>query len=156
MENVTLHFAWAAPLTADIDAAASHISISSLSLHPPRHAGASPIALLWDSLKKASSRGVIIDFYLPQVARSHPATALNQNAAATLHGIGVRVAFAPPANLLHAKTVAVDESILWCGSGNWTAAATAHNHESYLRVVCPSIAREMVNHWRGLAKGWAS
>lgn len=81
---------------------------------------------------------------------------MNQRAAATLHAVGIRVAFAPPANLLHAKTVTIDESIIWCGSGNWTAAATAHNHESYLRVISPALAREMLDHWQNLAKGWAA
>lgn len=146
--NTELFFQWAAPLALDLDAARESILISALSLHPMRKVSASNIGRLWLGLAGAVARGVAVDFILPAPARSHPATAINGQAAEALHAIGARCHFAPPARLLHAKTAVIDRATVWIGSGNWTAAATAHNHEAYLRITCNNIAERVRANWR--------
>lgn len=139
---------WAGPLSDDIDIAEESILITSLSLQPPRRDGTHPLSMLWTSMDCAVRRGVRIDFVLAQVSRSHPATAFNGSAAAHLHDIGVRPHVARMPKLLHAKTAIIDHSILWVGSGNWTAAATMHNHEAYLRLNSPALAIELAEYFR--------
>lgn len=152
MENTTLHFDWAAPMATDIDAARRALVASSLSLHPPRRRSASPLSLLWLSLASALARGVSLDFFLPTPSRSHPATAMNGHAADELHKLGATVHFLPVENLLHAKTLSIDNEIAWVGSGNWTAAASAHNHEAYIRVINPQMATTLSLHWLNRSK----
>jgi phosphatidylserine/phosphatidylglycerophosphate/cardiolipin synthase-like enzyme len=147
ISNTELHTAWALPLVADIDAAQVSLLFTSLSLHPPRKMDDKPIARLWQAIEDAARRKVQIDFVLPQTSKSHPATAFNSSAAARLHACGAHPHAAPPARLLHAKTAIIDGSIVWVGSGNWTAAATAHNHEAYLRVCSPHLAAQLRNNW---------
>jgi len=152
--NTTLPFEWAAPMTADIDAAQVSICISSLSLHPPRAAKESNIGRLWSALEAATARGVEVLFFLPQSSKAHPATAYNESAAAKLHHIGAKVHTLGAAHLLHAKTVSIDDALAWVGSGNWTAAASAHNREAYLRAASPLVAARLRLHWLNeLAKG---
>lgn len=134
-------------MAADIAAAARCVTISSLSLHPPRKSNTANIAHLWTALAAAVKNGSIVTVYLPAPSKAHPATAMNQAAAHRLHAIGVLVVFVPSVRLLHAKTVSIDDKIAWVGSGNWTAAATAHNREAYLRVDSPTIARRLAQHW---------
>lgn len=134
-------------MAADIDAALHSICISSLSLHPPRASRASNIGMLWSSIEAAAERGVSLLFFLPQSSKAHPATAFNESAATRLHAIGAKVHTLNPARLLHAKTVSIDDSIAWVGSGNWTAAAAAHNREAYIRAASPRIATRLRNHW---------
>lgn len=147
MEQPALFFEWADPLAADIAAAQHSILITALSLHPPRSSANKPIKRLWDAIAAAAARGVDVRFILPAPSRSHPATAMNGQAAAALHAAGVGVHYAPPSRLLHAKTACLDKSIVWVGSGNWTAAASAYNHESYLRIKSIELAHQLRTHW---------
>lgn len=147
MENTDLHFEWAQLMAADIAAAKLCVYVSSLSLHPPRRSSTTNIALLWTALERATLNRVTVNMYLPSPSKAHPATAMNQSAAERLHAIGVKVIFLPTVRLLHAKTVSIDDKIAWVGSGNWTAAATAHNREAYLRTTSPAIARRLAMHW---------
>jgi phosphatidylserine/phosphatidylglycerophosphate/cardiolipin synthase-like enzyme len=148
MENTTLHTEWAAPLARDIADARASVLITSLSLQPRKRDSAHPMSLLWRAIEFAIEAGAGVTFVMPAPSRSHPATAFNLSAAADLQAIGARVAFAPPANLLHAKTVCIDSQVAWVGSGNWTAAASAHNREAYIRAVCPALADSLSRHWR--------
>lgn len=150
MENTTLHTEWAAPLAADIAAARSRVVISSLSLQPRKRESQHPITQLWSALQAASHAGARCTFILPSPSASHPATAFNLAAAADLQAIGVQTSFAPPANLLHAKTAIIDRCVVWVGSGNWTAAASAHNREAYIRCASAQMAASMAAHWREL------
>lgn len=156
MKTATVFFEWAAPMAADIDACNVSCLITSLSLHVPRTDTNKPINTLWRALKAAAARGVRIDFILPAPATSHPATAMNGSAAARLYDIGCRAHFATPGRLLHAKTAVIDENICWIGSGNWTAAASAYNHESYIRAESPDIAERLKTNWieAGFIKGF--
>lgn len=155
MNPVDLHFQWAQPMAADIAGAMATVTISALSLHPPRHATGSNICKLWDALKAAIDNGAALDFFLPAPAKTHPATAMNGHAAERLHALGARVHFVQVQNLLHAKTVAIDNRLAWVGSGNWTAAATAHNHEAYCRIDSPAIAQRLAAHWHDLKRNGA-
>lgn len=150
MENTTLCTEWAAPLAADIAAARSEVLITSLSLQPRRAATDHPITRLWSALAAAADAGALVTFILPTPHRAHPATQFNHAAARDLFEIGVRALFAPPANLLHAKTCAIDNRIAWVGSGNWTAAASAHNREAYIRAESPALAEKLRDHWRAI------
>lgn len=147
MENTTLHFEWALPMAADIAAAQQSIVATSLSLHAPRKANGNNIGLLWDALAHAIDNGSSVHFFLANASKSHPATIMNYTAGEALHRIGAKVHFLNVANLLHAKTVAIDRSIAWVGSGNWTQAAAAHNREAYLRAACPAIADQLAARW---------
>lgn len=146
-QNTELHFEWAEPLAADIAAAQSSLLVTALSLHPMRKVSASPLGRLWLEIAGAAARGLLINFILPAPSRSHPATAMNGQAADALRAVGARCHFAPPARLLHAKTACIDARITWIGSGNWTAAAASHNHEAYVRTVCPVIAERISARW---------
>ena len=145
--NTTLHFDWALPLVADLDAAASSVWVSSLSLHPPRVSRATNIGHLWTAIESAASRGLAVHFVLPRTNKSHPATAFNTAAGDRLHAIGAHVHTLNPARLLHAKTVSIDDALAWVGSGNWTAAASAHNREAYIRAASPQLAARLRLHW---------
>lgn len=148
MENTTLHFAWAQPLAADLAAARSRIVCTALSLQPPRNPTQSNLCALWDSLQTAIANGARVTFLLPAPSASHPATRMNNTAAAALQTIGARFVMLSPVHLLHAKTVAIDDTIAWIGSGNWTAAAATHNHEAYIRTTAPQLAYQLAAHWR--------
>lgn len=147
MENTTLHTEWAQPLAADVAHARRSVVISSLSLQPRKADRAHPISLLWSAMETAANAGARVTFILPKPSGSHPATAFNLAAAADLSALGIRSVFAAAANLLHAKTCIIDSSIVWVGSGNWTAAAAAHNREAYIRCDSPSLAARLRQAW---------
>lgn len=147
-ENTTLHFAWSEPMAADIARARRSVIVTALSMHPLRNAKASRLGALWDSLRAAVASGARVDVILPTPSNTHPATLQNGSAAAALAAFGARCHYTHPANLLHAKTVAVDSCLIWIGSGNWTAAAATHNHEAYVRAYAPKLAEELADHWR--------
>lgn len=147
LENTALFFKWAEPLAADIDAAQHSILITALSFHPPRSDADKPINWLWRAVKNAAARGVQVEMILPAPSRAHPATAMNGQAAERLRAAGCLYHFAPPGRLLHAKTAVMDARLVWVGSGNWTAAAAAYNHEAYLRIESAELARKMRTHW---------
>lgn len=150
MKNINLFFDWAQPLTNDLDSACDSVLITALSMHPPRDNSTGPISRLWAALQAAAARGIRIDVILAGASKAHPATAMNNATAARLHAIGAHHHAAPPARLLHAKTAVVDNSIVWVGSGNWTAAASAHNHEAYIRTIHADMARAMRAHWQAV------
>jgi phosphatidylserine/phosphatidylglycerophosphate/cardiolipin synthase-like enzyme len=150
-----LHTAWAAPLAADIAAARSDIILTALSMHPPRKLHGSPMGELWSALEHATASGVDVLFVMPRPGKTHPATAMNLHAAERLLAIGCRYAFVPLDHLLHAKTAIIDGTVLWVGSGNWTAAASGWNHEAYLRAHSPRLAAQLRARWAelGFLKG---
>jgi phosphatidylserine/phosphatidylglycerophosphate/cardiolipin synthase-like enzyme len=42
----------------------------------------------------------------------------------------------------------IDGRIVWCGSGNFTAAAAHHNHEAYIRSEDVTIAAAIVSFYK--------
>jgi phosphatidylserine/phosphatidylglycerophosphate/cardiolipin synthase-like enzyme len=134
---------WSQALRRDIESAALCVSLSSLSMLPPtpRQAGAWPE--LWRALLAAPQRGVATTVVLPKPTSVHPATLQNYKAAVLLAAARVRVLWCPGPRLLHAKTCAVDKRIAWVGSGNFTQAAAAHNHEAWTRLEDPPLAAHL-------------
>ena len=141
--DAALFFDWTTPLAADIDACESEIHLSTLSFNHPSPTKNNMLTIAITALQRAAARGVHVHVYLPAISPSHPATLQNGSAADRLHAQKITAHLIPLPQLLHAKTVSLDDAVIWCGSGNWTQAAAAHNDEAYLRVCSPTIAREM-------------
>lgn len=142
---------WAHEIAADCNAARSEITISSLSLSPPRAPSLAPMSALWRSWADAAARGVKVLIVLAAPCKIHPATAYNSGAAERAHAAGLAVRFVPQPRLLHAKSVLVDGRICWVGSGNMTTAAATHNHELYIRFESPEIAARIAARWADIA-----
>jgi phosphatidylserine/phosphatidylglycerophosphate/cardiolipin synthase-like enzyme len=147
-DETQLHLFWAAPLAADIAAARESVTITALSFQPPRRKHSGALAVLWNAIAAAIANGATVTVVLPAPNRTHPAAAFNAIAATALHALGARSRLINSTRLLHAKTAVIDKRILWIGSGNWTTAATTHNHEAYLRVISPKLADHLLNNWR--------
>lgn len=131
----TAHSAgWAAAMAHDIAAAELSVTITALSMLPPRHDNATDWATWWRALTAAAARGARINVALPTPHIAHPATLRNAAAAAALRDIGAAAVLLPATNLLHAKSALIDANIAWVGSGNMTAAAAHHNIEIYIRT----------------------
>lgn len=143
---------WAAEITKDIEAAEGCIYITALSMHPPKRGIESIHSQLLLAAIEAVKRGVTVNIALPASSAHHPATAQNASTMQILSMYGIKCHAIPPTNLLHAKTVMVDNEVLWIGSGNWTAAAAHHNHEMYARVVSRACAGEYRHSWDNLLK----
>lgn len=136
----SLHHDWTPQMAKDIDAAVKSITLSTLSFNYPHEFTTSKISRLIIALTAAAARGVNVKVYLPAPSISHPATLKNLSSANKLHASNVTARLVPMPNLLHAKTLTIDDRLLWCGSGNWTQAATTHNREAYVRLVSPNLA----------------
>jgi phosphatidylserine/phosphatidylglycerophosphate/cardiolipin synthase-like enzyme len=134
---------WSTALRRDIEAATLCVALSSLSMLPPtpRQTGAWPA--LWHALVAAPGRGIACTIVLPKPTSVHPATLQNYKAATMLTAARVRVLWCPGPRLLHAKTCVIDKLIAWVGSGNFTQAAAAHNHEAWTRLADPAIAAHL-------------
>lgn len=145
-DDISMHTAWADALRADCERATMSITISAISMQPPRSAGSTPWKLLWRAWEKAAARGVLVQIYLPTPSRSHPATHGNTDAAIQAVKAGMFVSFVPQPRLLHAKSITIDNETCWIGSGNMTAAAAHHNHEIYIRFDNMPIARK-IKEW---------
>jgi len=150
MENLTLHTDWPLAIAADITGASSLITVTALSMHQPRRDSGTAYSTLFNALAAAPARGVLCVVYLPDSSISHPATAQNRTTAAALHALGCKVHTVPVSRLLHAKTVAIDDALIWVGSGNWSAAAAHFNHECYLRAAAPGLAVRLRAHWHNV------
>lgn len=142
---------WAEPMTIDCAAARNSITISAISLLPPRRSSDTPFWHLWASWVMASRRGAQVTFILPAPSKIHPATLNNLAAAQAAHDQGMHTRFVQQPNLLHAKTAVIDRSIIWIGSGNMTAAAAHHNHEIYTRGIDPTAAAAILSRWERIS-----
>lgn len=131
---------WARELAADILRAEYSVTLSALSLQPPRRVTDSGISVLWEALVSASARRCRVSLILPASAKTHPATAGNNAAAGWANKFDMHTYLLPLPRLLHAKTALIDERISWVGSGNLTAAAANHNHEAWTRTDAPETA----------------
>lgn len=148
---VTLAENWALEIAADCENSQLEIMVSSLSMQPPRRPAQTPLGRLWQAWTDAAARGVQVNFFLAAPSKIHPATAQNATAAALAFKAGMQTRYIPQPNLLHAKSVIIDDLICWIGSGNMTAAAAHHNHEIYVRFESQEIARRIKNRWQLLA-----
>lgn len=141
---------WARMMTIDANQAKSSIAISALSCLPPRASKHGDWPALWQSWIDAAARGVRVELYLPAPLKSAGATITNQKTADTAQRHGIACHLIPGPNLLHCKSMVIDQLIIWIGSGNFTAAAANHNHEAYMRHRCPSMARQMQDRWEAI------
>lgn len=151
MQLVTLAENWAREMAEDCRAAQTSITISALSMQPPRHPSPLPWGSLWQSWIAAAARGVRVTAFLAAPSAAHPATLQNSNAATFAHKHGLAVRFVPQPNLLHAKSCIVDSRLCWIGSGNMTAAAAHHNHELYVRFEAEQIAQRIEARFDAIA-----
>lgn len=142
---------WAINMARDCTSARQSISASALSLLPPRHTTDSPFGQLWQAWCAAAARGVPVVFFLAAPSKSHPATAQNITAGALARAAGMSARYVPQPGLLHAKTLVIDERIVWIGSGNFTAAAAHYNHEIYCRFESVEIAQRILTRWNNIA-----
>jgi len=142
---------WAVALAKDCAAAVRTIHLSALSLVPPTPNGHGSWPELWRALQAAASRGVYVHVWLPAPQPAHPATRGNIGAGRACAEAGINIHYVQGPRLLHAKTAVIDGTILFVGSGNFTAAAAHHNHEHYLRADCPAIAQQIVLRLLSLA-----
>jgi len=150
--SITIHDRWAEALTADIAAAHESITISALSMLPPRHITEAPLSRLWEALRAAAAREVEVTIYLAEPTAIHRATLQNGTTGLIAHRAGMTTHFVPQPQLLHAKTAIIDRLICWVGSGNFTAAAAHYNHELYCRFSNTEIAARIAARWAEIAK----
>lgn len=142
---------WAERLTEDCANAQHSIICSALSLLPPRHPTESPFSKLWQAWAAAAARGVRVEFFLAAPTKIHPATMQNITAGKIAAVVNMKTRYVPQPNLLHAKTVVIDQRTVWIGSGNFTAAAAHFNHELYCRFECEAIAARITSRWNNIA-----
>lgn len=154
--KITLHHHdWADALSDIVAESRSRLSITGLSYLFPNRAALGPWRQLHSNIALAPVRGISVRVMLPAPSSAHPATAQNERTAKQFEQYGVRVQLIAPTKLLHAKTVLVDDKLACVGSGNWTQAATCHNHEVWtvtddatvvaqLRQIHDVIARQSV------------
>jgi phosphatidylserine/phosphatidylglycerophosphate/cardiolipin synthase-like enzyme len=134
----------------DFNEAESSITLTALSLLPPRSTNGSPFSAWWIALLAAAARGVKVRIKIAASTPAHPATLRNNRVAIEAHAAGMIVDLVPGARLLHAKTARIDSSLSWVGSGNFTAAAAHHNFEAWLRDSTVETASALDNFHAGL------
>jgi phosphatidylserine/phosphatidylglycerophosphate/cardiolipin synthase-like enzyme len=146
--QITIPDDWAEALRRDVLDSQASIVISALSMLPPRLKQLGPWGQLWAALLHAAERSVRIEVSLPAVMRAHPATSSNATTARYLHQHHITAHLIPGPRLLHAKQVVIDGIICWLGSGNFTAAACAHNHETWCRIESAAFGEKIQNRIR--------
>lgn len=142
---------WIKQMRADVENAAVIITLSALSVHPPKPDQITPFSAFMHALASARKRGVQVRAWATAPHASHPAAALNEAARRWFLAHGMEFRLVSGGRLLHAKTLTVDGQIGWVGSGNFTAAAAHSNHEAYLRVECDPDIKQLVNYLESLA-----
>lgn len=141
--NIEIPDQWASLMALDVINAKHEVLMTALSMLPPRATQAGPWPALWRELLAAAARGVKVEICLAAPSRHHPATAQNVASASFAHSHGLHVKLISGPRLLHAKQAIIDTYVVWVGSGNFTAAAAAHNHETYIRVASENLARRL-------------
>ncbi|MFA5825507.1 MAG: phospholipase D-like domain-containing protein [Gallionellaceae bacterium] len=151
-QNLAYHGAgWAKALADECAKAVGGIHISALSMLPPTPNATGHWPELWAVWCAAVQRGVRVGVWLPAPTAIHPATKGNAGAGRRIQEAGMEIHYITGNQLLHAKTCVIDARSVWIGSGNFTAAASHHNHEAYLRADCEEIARQLIQRWESLA-----
>lgn len=144
--TTSIHFAgWLDSICRDVIQAQHSIYLSALSLQPPPNTSTSPLFRFWAELETKAAAGLDVRLYIAAPAKQTPAAAYNGHAAEAAHERGIHAHLCPLPCLLHAKTVSIDRSIAWVGSGNFTAAAAAHNREAWIKTDHPPIAIDLAN-----------
>jgi len=140
----TLHTTrWAAAIAQDTSKAAASVTMTALSMLPPRRKQQGDLALLLAACAAARDNGCAIEFIIAAPSRSHPATLRNHESAEWLNKQGFGTVLVPLPGLLHAKTALIDRATAWVGSGNLTHAAATHNHECWMRSTESNVVAEL-------------
>jgi phosphatidylserine/phosphatidylglycerophosphate/cardiolipin synthase-like enzyme len=151
-EIVTYHDTeWCEAMAAQCATARYSIHISALSMLPPTPNATGQWPTLWREWCAAARRGVRVDIWLPAPSAIYPASLGNLSAARKIVEAGMFIHSVPGNKLLHAKTCVIDKCSVWVGSGNFTAAAAHHNHESYMQTCSELIASRIVNRLESIA-----
>lgn len=108
---------------------------------------------MMELLGKTAGRGVRVRVILET---SNDATddvaRMNHHTAKRLRDAGVKVAFDDPQRRYHGKFVVVDGQTVFLGSHNWTDSAFHHNGEVSVRIDDASIARQLLDYAKSLAR----
>lgn len=143
---------WASDVADDINAARQSVSLTALSVLPSSRSHFSAWGALWGALIAAPRRGCYVRVIVPMPSPAHPATARNAAAGIIMTRAGITVHLVHGPDLLHAKTILIDDRIAWVGSGNLTNAAATRNHEFWLRAVAGQPAAALRAFHEGLVQ----
>jgi len=134
---------WAEPMAKDCATAKRSITISAISMFPPLRQSEAAFNQLWRAWTEAAGRGIYVLFVLPAQQLAHPATMRNAHAARIAYDAKMHTRFVPGPRLLHAKSVIIDSTSVWIGSGNMTSAAAMQNHELYVNFKSEECAHRI-------------
>lgn len=142
--KITLHHHdWADALSDIVAESRSKISLTGLSYLFPSRTALGPWRALHGNISLAPVRGISVRVMLPAPSKAHPATAQNARTAKQFADYKVQVHLIAPTKLLHAKSLLVDDRLACVGSGNWTQAATCHNHEIWTVTDDPGVVAQL-------------
>jgi phosphatidylserine/phosphatidylglycerophosphate/cardiolipin synthase-like enzyme len=141
---------WAEQLAYECALAQRSIKLCAMSMVPPLANTNNQWVSLWRSWVEASQRGVNVNMWLAAPQSMPAATRGNQGAGAACVRAGIGINFVRGKRLMHAKTVVIDDSAVWVGSGNFTLAACTDNYESFIRVNSSRFAATISERLLGL------
>jgi phosphatidylserine/phosphatidylglycerophosphate/cardiolipin synthase-like enzyme len=96
---------------------------------------------LYDSLIRADKRGVEVRVILDESDWSEEVTKTNRKTAEYLRDRGLEVRFDDPKVTTHAKTVIVDEEVVFLGSSNWNYPTYAETYQTNVKLVSKKVGR---------------
>ena len=96
---------------------------------------------LYDSLIRADKRGVEVRVILDESDWSEEVTKTNRKTAEYLRDRGLAVRFDDPKVTTHAKTVIVDEEVVFLGSSNWNYPTYAETYQTNVKLVSKKVGR---------------
>ena len=94
---------------------------------------------IYDSLVKAKKRGVEVRIILDKSNWSEEVTRTNEQTAIYLRNRGLKVKFDDPKVTTHAKTVIIDEKVVFLGSSNWNFPTYAETYQTNVKLVSGKI-----------------
>lgn len=121
-------------MARDLDNADSSVILTSLSFHTSRGSSISPYTTLFNALKRCSLANLQCEAFLSNPASKNQAAWRNLSSSLVLSTFGWRVHFPNAGKLLHAKSMLIDQKILYVGSGNFTHSAAHNNWECFIRT----------------------
>lgn len=96
---------------------------------------------LYDALVEADERGVNVRIVLDKSDWSEEITKTNRETARYLRERGLEVKFDDPEVTTHAKTIIVDEKVVFLGSSNWNFPTYTETYQANLKLVSGKIGR---------------
>ncbi|MBS3787290.1 hypothetical protein KGY79_03730 [Candidatus Bipolaricaulota bacterium] len=96
---------------------------------------------LYDALVDAKERGVKVRIVLDKSDWSEEITKTNRETARYLRNRGLKVKFDDPEITTHAKTVILDEKVVFLGSSNWNFPTYTETYQANLKLVSAKVGR---------------